>query len=173
MLSRSQLIETAAWIVFAIGAYAMTYQFDRPLEIYEFGASGWPRVVLVLILIAALCQAVDYRRKHLRGEVTEVEEVAKEHRTRGDWTRLALLLGTPVVYALILPFTGFYVTTPFFVVAFLLIVGERRWGHILGITAFIYLFLLIVFTKLLYVGLPVGYVQPFYDISNALLVLIR
>ena len=43
----------------------------------------------------------------------------------------------PLVYAWLLPRTGFYLTTPFFLIAYLLHVGERRVAVIPGTTAVI------------------------------------
>jgi hypothetical protein len=78
----------------------------------------------------------------------------------------------PLVYLWLLPRTGYYATTPFFIAGYMLIFGQRRWRRILAVTAGIYAALLLVFTKLLFVPLPTGNWPLFYDFSNAFLVLI-
>ena len=170
-LSRGQLLEVGFWLAFAALAYAFSFAFDRSIEIYRFGASGWPRVVIALIVAAALLQLYQSWRQGPPKEV--VESASDETKNRSDMIRVGFVLGIPVVYAALLDISGFYFTTPIFIVAYLWLNGERRVGWLIGVPVFIYCFLLLVFTRLLYVGLPIGYVRPFYDFSNWLLVLIK
>jgi hypothetical protein len=170
-LSRSQILEVAFWLGFAVLAYAFSFDFDREIEIYRFGASGWPRVVILLIAVAALCQVFQLLRDGNKGAVQMAE--APPGRRLEDSMRIAAVLGLPVLYAALLDVSGFYFTTPIFIAAYLWLNGERRLPWLLGVPLLLYAFLLTVFTKLLYIGLPVGYVRPFYDFSNWLLVLIK
>ena len=174
-LSRSQILEAAFWIGFAGLAYGFSYSFDREIEIYRFGASGWPRVVILLIALAAVCQIFQSLRESGRkaGRTAVQMAEAVPERKLEDSLRVAAVLGLPVLYAALLDISGFYFTTPIFIAAYLWLNGERRLPWLIGVPVFIYAFLLTVFTKLLYIGLPIGYVRPFYDFSNWLLVLIK
>ena len=171
MISRGQIFELVFWLGFAALAYVMTFDFDQELEIYAFGAHGWPRAVIAVIVLSALGQAYH----DLRFYKTDADEEAEDEVERGGHyvLRMAAILGLPLVYAALLSAVGFYVLTPFFILAFLLFAGERRLPWLIGVTLGIYGFLLIAFARIFYVGLPVGTMRPFYDISNALLVLIR
>ena len=170
-LAPGKLIETAFWLLLALFAYAFSFSFDREIEIYRFGATGWPRVVIALIVIAALLQLFQAWRQ---GQTQDAaDRPAGPSRSRGDLIRISLVLGLPVLYAALLDVSGFYFTTPIFIVAYLWLNGERRIGWLIGVPLAIYAFILVVFTRLLYVGLPIGYVRPFYDFSNWLLVLIK
>ena len=170
-LSRGQVLEVAFWLAFAGLAYAFSFGFDREIEIYRFGASGWPRVVIALIVVAALLQLYQSWRQGPAKETAQ--QASGETSSRADLIRVAFVLGLPVLYAALLDVSGFYFTTPIFIVAYLWLNGERRIGWLIGVPIFIYAFVLLVFTRLLYVGLPIGYVRPFYDFSNWLLVLIK
>lgn len=172
-LTRGQLFEVAFWLSFALAAFALTYQFNIEIEIYEFGAYGWPRAVVVFILIAVCGQLYHDLRNAPRGPATVVAGGAARPHDRAYFVRMGITLALPLVYALLLQPLGFYVLTPVFVGLFLYVAGERRWPWLLGVTAFIYAFLLLVFARVLYVGLPTGTVRPFYDFSNWLLVIIR
>jgi hypothetical protein len=44
--------------------------------------------------------------------------------------------------------------------------GERRAKWMVSIMALIYGLLLLLFVNILYVGLPVGNIRPFYDIGS-------
>jgi hypothetical protein len=178
-LTRGQTFEVVFWIGFAAIAYYFSFEFDREIEIYLFGAAGWPRVVIALIVLAALCQLIQdlVRQKQAKGEpAAEVpgaeQGIPREGRSAYMW-RMSAILALPVAYALVLDYSGFYVTTPFFIALYLFVTGERRLRWLIAVPIIIYLLLLIFFTKLLYVGLPVGYTSPFYEISNWLLVLLQ
>ena len=174
-LTLGQILEVAFWLCFAALAYLSSYSFDREIEIYKFGASGWPRVVILLIAVAAICQLIQAWRAGPgpdAGRSASATDPA-ETRSAAHTLRIALVLGIPVAYAALLDVSGFYFTTPIFILIYLWLNGERRIGWLIGLPLLIYGFLLLVFTRLLYVGLPIGYVQPFYDFSNWLVVMIR
>lgn len=175
-MTRGQAFEVAFWLVFAIGAFGLTYTFDQEIEIYAYGAAGWPRAVTLLVVLAALGQLwADMRAPP---EVAANPDMARAARRDGDeavrfYSRMALTLGLPLLYASLLENVGFYFLTPFFIAAYLVLLGERRWPWVLGVTLGIYVMFLILFARLLFVGLPTGNVSPFYDFSNWLLVVIR
>lgn len=174
-ITRGELFEVAFWLAFAAAAYALSFRFNQPIEIYRFGANGWPRVVILLIVLAALGQLL----AHVRARLARREQGSAAPSTGGAVSepgyamRVAAILITPFVFAFLLEGVGFYSLAPFFVGAFLYIGGERRWGRIIGISLFIYALMILLFAKLLFVGLPVGNWHPFYDFSNWLLVLLQ
>jgi len=55
-LKTGHLVEAALWLALAGLLYAYSFRFDQAIEIYQFGASAWPRAVLLLIVAAALGQ---------------------------------------------------------------------------------------------------------------------
>ncbi len=55
-LKVGHIVEAALWLLLVALLYAGSFQFDREIEIYRFGASAWPRAVLLLIAIAAIGQ---------------------------------------------------------------------------------------------------------------------
>lgn len=170
---RGRWVEAISWIGFAALAFIFSFKFDRDIEIYRFGASGWPRVLIVLIVLAALAQLFLGQREQQAGSGPAAEPDSDAEISLKDRVRIALVLGLPVLYAALLDISGFYFTTPIFITAYLYLNGERRIAWLIGIPVFICAVLLLVFTKLLYVGLPIGYVSPFYEFSNWLLVLIK
>ena len=162
------LLELGFWLALALAAFALSFQFSDEIGTYEWGAASWPRAVILLMAITALVHArIEFRKARL------VEERAEE-RDEGETPLAALgLFLIPLVYVWLLPRTGFYLTTPLFLVAYLLYVGERRWPVILSTTLVIITLVFLVFAKLFYVALPVGNWPVFYDVNNWLLVMIR
>jgi hypothetical protein len=169
--------ELAVWLGLAGAAWLLTYQFDRPVQGYRFGATGWPRTILVLIALVALAQLV----LGLRAAITD----PRPPPTRpGPWERLriyglgralrvGLTFALPITYVALLPGTGFYLTTPFFLLAYLYLLGERRPGRLLAGTFVVYALMVVLFTTVFYVALPVGNWPGFYDVNNWLLVRYR
>lgn len=51
-LSKPNLIEAAVWFLIAAIFFAYTFEFNQPIEIYKFGATAWPRVIVVLLFVA-------------------------------------------------------------------------------------------------------------------------
>ncbi|MEM7170020.1 MAG: tripartite tricarboxylate transporter TctB family protein [Pseudomonadota bacterium] len=174
-LTRSQVVEAALWFAIVAIFYAFSFGFDRPIEIYKFGATGWPRVVLFLLLLAAIGNLA-YTWRHgsaaQKGRVGIADDVpATTVRSPRQLLRMGGVLATPFAFALLLKPVGFYFASPFFIAAIILLFGERRIKYILVITGFIYLLLLGLFVVLLNAPLPQGNVSPFYDYSAFILTL--
>jgi hypothetical protein len=174
-ITRGELFEVAVWLAFAAVAFALSFKFDQGIEIYQFGATGWPRVVILLIVLGALGQLFNDIKGRLAGSKgsEDAPSPASAAAEPGYGIRISAILITPFVFAFLLENVGFYTLAPFFVAAFLAIGGERRWGRIVGISLFIYALMIVLFAKLLFVGLPVGNWHPFYDFSHWLLVLLQ
>jgi hypothetical protein len=79
----------------------------------------------------------------------------------------------PLVYLVLLPRTGFFVTTPVFVAAFLWVLQVRRVRLLVSVTAIAYGLVLLIFVRLFYVALPVGNWPVFYDVNNWIVVAVR
>ena len=176
-LSAGQWFELGFWIVFAAVAYGFSFEFDRDIEMFRFGASGWPRVLIVLIVIAVAGQLFQDLRSGNADPLASqgiVKPDPDPNLTKpGSIAALAITLALPILYASLLEYTGYYFTTPLFLAAYLYMTGERRVKWLVAVPLFIYLVLTILFTRFLYVGLPVGYWPGFYDFSNWLIVFIR
>jgi len=161
------LLELAFWFVLALIAFALSFQFSDEPGTYQWGAASWPRAVILLMVIAALVNA--WRAWQVRPAAVTRDETGEE----GSVVSSLGLFVIPLIYAALLPRTGFYLTTPIFLIAYLLYVGERRFWMILATTGVITLVANLIFTKLFFVALPVGNWPGFYDVNTWLLTVIR
>ncbi len=170
-MTRSQTIgtwlELGFWLALALVAFGLSFQFADEIGTYKWGAASWPRAVISLMAVTAVIHAAIRLRD---GRQDTAPEGSAEG--SGFIASFGLFL-IPLVYAWLLPRTGFYLTTPLFLVVFLLYVGERRWQVILTTTLIITAVVFLIFAKLFYVALPVGNWPGFYDVNNWLLVMIR
>ncbi len=173
-LTPGQWFEVFVWIAFAAFAYAMSFTFDREIEMYKFGAAGWPRVVIGLIVVAAVGQFLqNLKAGRPTGHQDTGDFVKSSQHGPQFYVRMGITLALPIVYASLLNGTGYYFTTPLFLAAYLYMTGVRQVRPLILVPLVIYVVVTFTFTRILYVGLPTGYWPGFYDFSNWLIVLIR
>lgn len=161
------LIELGFWLTLSLAAFVLSFEFSGEPGTYKWGAASWPRAVCLLMAVTALAHASFRYRQAVQADASDDDEAGTP--ILGS---LGLFL-IPLVYAWLLPHTGFYLTTPFFLLALLLYAGERRWQVLLLTTVIIVVLINLVFAKLFYVALPVGNWPGFYDVNNWLLTMIR
>lgn len=179
MVSVRQHWRTAAewliWVGLAAVAYTQTANFDQAIAEYSFGATGWPRTICLAIVIGATVQFASVLRRARAAPLAASgagESVSDSGFGAGVGTQLACM-GLPLVYLFSMPTLGFFVTTPVFIVALLVLLQVRSWRVMLGVTGVVCGLILLVFTRLFYVALPVGNVEPFYGINNVIVQLAR
>ena len=159
------------WLALCVGLWIYSYTFDIELSTYRWGPVGWPRGIILLVVIAALAAfVIDWRRATTPGLGPDVDDGAeKPMDVRARFTLAATMI-LPLVYLWLLPRAGYFATTPFFIAAYMWLLDVRSWRLILTVTVVAYIFLLLVFSKLLFIPLPTGNWPGFYDFSNWLLV---
>jgi len=166
--------ELGLWLGLSAAAFALSFEFADEVGAYAWGAASWPRGVILMMAVVALAQFAIRRRALSRREAANLE-AAPELLPRGAVARLKLAgaLGLPLVYVYLLPHAGFYATTPFFLAAYLAVLGERRPAALVLAPLVVYALINLVFTKLFYVALPTGNWPGFYEFSNWFLVTLR
>ena len=179
------VVEWAIWIAVLAWVFWQTQRFDREIAQYAFGAAGWPRALCIAAALGATGQLI-YRIAEIRRgraavaesavpETAAPESAAPEGQRPGLWQRAKHLpiFIFPLIYLYLVPSGGFYVATPFFILGLLLILEVRTLKALLGVTCVIYGLVLLLFTRFFYVALPVGRIEAFYDINNAIIGIAR
>jgi len=169
----SDVIEAIFWLALAVIFFSVSFQFNQPIEIYKFGATGWPRVILFLTAVVAIgnfYQAYTKGAVAQKGRVGASEEAETvPYKSFSQYLQTAWLLILPLIYAMTLKPVGFYCGTPFFIALIMVAWGERRVSFIIYNTLIIYGLLLLLFMVVLNAPLPQGNVSPFYDVSAFIL----
>ncbi len=178
---RSLIIELMIWLTLSILAYSLTFSFDDPLVTYRYGAASWPRTIILAIAVVALIEAIlsflAFRKNAspkttvMEGGKDEEKEEEAQKKVSGAKVNLKRLttFAVPLVFLLMIPRMGYYVSAPFFIAGFMFLLGEKRIFHLVVTTFLIYAVTLFVFTKLLFVPLPEGIWPGFYEISSWIL----
>lgn len=230
-LRTGNLVEAGFWLSLVVIFFFYSFEFDRDIEIYRYGATAWPRAILLLIALAAIGQLVSQARSsdddasgmfaaaadgagqnvdhssfgwyvstfillalpfiymNLPGWIIAQNEIPEDGVARVKIITAAVLfliylafawrnhvgaiLALPIFFGALMEDMGFYALAPFFIVGIMLLMGERRLSRMAMIMPLIYGLLLLLFVKLLYVGLPTGYVRPFYDFGNWVVALLQ
>ena len=171
--TKLHFIESTVWVSLVILLFAFSFEFDKEIEIYKFGAAGWPRAVLGMLLLV-IAGNIFHQMRHgdniQTGRVgVSEDEMGDVDRTLGSMVTLTLFLLAPLLYAWSLKPIGFYSATPFFIASIICLLGEFRVRRVLSITALIYGLLILLFLLVLNAPLPQGTVSPFYDFSAFML----
>ena len=168
-LTTSHLIEAAVWLLIVVVFYAYSFEFNQPIEIYKYGATAWPRVVIGLLLIATLGNiyySYKYGSARQEGRVGLADaDDGADFSNRTTLLKMLAVLFTPFLFAWLLKPVGIYFAAPFFIAAIMWLFGERRWKAIVIMTFVIYAIFLTLFLVILNAPLPQGNTSPFYDYS--------
>ena len=175
-MSRQVLIfsEWLFWSVLALILWMQTGAFSEEIAEYKFGADGWPKMVIIGILVGATGQAVIKLMDRSASAQDDGEKHAKP--AAMTWQKRAqqlAIFGMPLLYLWAMHRIGFFVASPLFIAAYLWVLEVRNWRHILGVTAIILALLFFVFVRLFYVAVPVGAWESFYAINNEIITYIR
>jgi hypothetical protein len=118
----------------------------------KMGPAFWPRFILGCLMILSGIVSVGTIRKIVK-EKAWGESLMTMDRGR---VRFFAAIGLIVAYLFLLKITGFIITTPLFMIAFMLLLGEKSKGWILGVSVVMTGIIVILFTKAMYVPLPRG-----------------
>ncbi len=223
-LTNGQIVEAAFWLMLVAFFFAYSFEFNNEIEIYKYGATLWPRTILILMALAAIGQLLDQRKN---GDAKAVNAMAAAHEDSAQETEynslgwyintfilLALpfiymtvpdkiiehlgtpeegvakikiisaiviflaylaigwrnhvgaILALPIFFAALMQDMGFYALAPVFIIGIMILMGERRISRMAVIMPLIFGILIAFFVSLLYVGLPTGYISPFYDFGT-------
>lgn len=108
-LKTGHIVEAVLWLVLAAFLYAYSFGFDRDIEIYKFGAVGWPRALLLLVTIAAVGQlayhwkagAGDRAASGMPDAASDDRDAAPRHATLQWYLWTFFLLSLPLAYLLL------------------------------------------------------------------------
>lgn len=231
----SHYVEAALWLIFAAFLFIQTFSFNQEIEIYKYGAASWPRVIIVLMAVAAIGQLIFNRTRASQYEAGKMSQAMDDSTADqgseggntglvwylhtaflvalpfvyinlpkllagttdvgspelnryklicaalvsvlfivGAWrNHIGAVLALPVLFAAMLQDLGFYALAPLFILGIMFLMGERRAGWMASVMLMVYAVLMLMFVVILYVGLPTGYVRPFYDFGTWMVTLLQ
>lgn len=184
-------------VFFLIGLIAFIQSFNFPAaqtKGFTLGPAFWPRMISVVLMGASFthisvlvwsnshksqgndCNArpipSDQKAKHKGKSNHESQASSELNQTDSTFWHVtpAILLGFLYVY--LIPKIGFLFLTPFAMVTYMIILGARDWKKILLTSLAVYVSILLVFVKLLYLPIPEGTIVFFRNINVFLIELV-
>ncbi len=179
------LAEWLFWTILVAVLWSQTARFSQPIANFRFGADGWPKVVLLCLWLGATFQLVLSLRSIGQEEKFAKKVKAKKSGeakgrvwlyrlvfSKQNW-RVAGIFLVPLLYLWLIRRMGFFVVTPFFVMLYLWILEVRRWDYLIAVSFSVYALVLLIFTRLFYVALPVGSWHWGYEVNHYIITLVR
>jgi hypothetical protein len=95
-LKTNHIVETLIWLTFIAVFFVYSFEFNQEIEIYIFGATGWPRVILGLLLLVTLGNFLHLYKKGSeiqqgRVGITDEEENISYNSIVSIWKLIAIL----------------------------------------------------------------------------------
>ncbi len=103
-LKFSHYFEVFFWLLLVLFFFVYSFEFNKDIEIYKYGATLWPRTILLLIALAAIGQFFDQKKNgdkaasNTMAAAHEGPESNPEHTGAAWYTSTFILLAIPFVY---------------------------------------------------------------------------
>lgn len=130
--------------IWAAVFFVMAMYFDKPLNPFDSGTAAFPMLISASLFITAVWMMLQEFRRLPTSEPVKAKRF-------GANIFSAILI---ILYAVAMPYAGYYLSTLVFIPTFLAASSERRWKWIIIITAVLLLFNYLSFDRLLGVSLP-------------------
>jgi len=149
---KGEIITSAVIFLGSLALYFESMKFEGH-EVYgKLGPAYWPRFLLFCLMGLSILVAIDAFRQSKK---TAPEEKKASPPDTGKM-RLLLAMGLIALYFVLLQVFGFIILTPFFLVAFMVLLGEKSKVWLLGVPVGLTILIVWAFTKAMYVPLPRG-----------------
>jgi hypothetical protein len=129
-----------------------SFQERTVLQGAQMGPAFWPRFILVSIILLSGIVSVGLIRRIAKEKAWGESLMTMD---RGK-VRFFAAICLSVAYLILLPVLGFIAITPVFMIAFMLLLGEKSKGWIIGVSFGMTAVIVVLFTKAMYVPLPRG-----------------
>lgn len=157
-------------VVLAAGIvlYYEADRFDFEQAPGRIGPDAWPKMIIALMLVAALWGLVAALRN---GKAAAVEDAGDDALARPPEihpVRVWIAVAATIVYLLLLPVLGFFLATIVYTGVLMVLGGFRRPVPVAILSLATGLFFMFMFMRVVYVALPLG-TTPFKQVSYALM----
>lgn len=149
---KGEIIISAVVFFGSILLFWETRKFEGLAVYGRLGPEYWPRFLLVLMMVISVFIAAS--------TVNQVRKGYAKPGLQGTFDtgtmRLFLAIGLIVFYISFMRVFGFLTLTPFLMIAFMYLLGERSKFWMIFLSLFMPILIVLLFTKVMYVPLPRG-----------------
>jgi putative tricarboxylic transport membrane protein len=158
-MKKGPIIGNVVILVFFLFLLLQSFKLHEIRRFGEIGSGFWPILILALasVLSAILLFSSLRKRKEKGGkdaeEPSSPESIASRKRAR----RIVVISsGATLVYLFAMQWVGFALATLFYILAFIVILGERRKWVLIFSPVLVTVFILVVFSKFIAIPFPKG-----------------
>jgi putative tricarboxylic transport membrane protein len=158
-------------VVLVVGLYlyylAANFEFEESAD--RIGPGAWPKIILALMIATAIWGIVANARRSVTEAPAAIEEDEALITPPEIYPGLVWLsVGATLVYLLVMPIFGFFLTTIAYVFVLMYLGHYRKPVSAAVLSLCISLSFMFIFMRIVYVALPLG-IFPFNDVSYALM----
>ncbi len=137
---------TICGVVFFASLYLYTIAASyKGNEIYgKLGPGYWPKFILIIMMVLSVWIAVDAFRARKKAAGDKSGAGAKSVASR---IRFFVALTLIIAYLVLLNVVGFIALTPFFLIAFMILLGEKSWPWMIVLSIGMTILIVIAFTQ--------------------------
>ena len=146
---------TICGVIFFASLYLYTVAASyKGHEIYgKLGPGFWPKFILIAMMTLSLWVGVDVFRARKKSAGEKKSEAVK---SAGSRIRFFSVLTLIIAYLILINIIGFVALTPFFLIAFMILLGEKSWLWMVVLSVGMTILIMLAFTQAMYVPLPRG-----------------
>ena len=149
---KGELIFSALVFVISLFLFWVTGSFAGQEFYGKLGPAYWPRLILVCLVVISGIVSAGLIKKLSREKAWGESLMTMD---RGK-VRFFAAIGLIALYIFLLKIMGFIIMTPLFMIAFMILFGEKSKGWMIGVSIGLTAIIVILFTKAMYVPLPRG-----------------
>jgi putative tricarboxylic transport membrane protein len=167
-MKKGPIIGNAVIVVFFVFLLLQSLKLREIRRFGEMGSGFWPILILGLasLLSAILLISSWMKRKEEKGREAEDSASPESMASRRRARKIVLMSSVAtLVYILAMQWIGFALATLFYVLAFIVILGERRKWVLAFSPVLVTVFILVVFSKFIAIPFPKG-VGIFAELSR-------
>jgi putative tricarboxylic transport membrane protein len=158
-MKKGPIIGDAVILVFFLFLLLESFKLQEVRRFGELGSGFWPILILglasllsAILLISSLMKRKEKEGKEA-GESASPESIASRKRARRI---VAISSVATLVYIFAMQWIGFALATLFYILAFIVILGERRKWVLVFSPILVTVFILLVFSKFIAIPFPKG-----------------
>ena len=149
---KGDLLFSALVFVVSLFLFWVTGSFTGQESYGKLGPAFWPQIILVILAVMSGIVSIGTIKK-LSREKGWGESLMTMDRGK---VRFFSAIGLIVAYIFLLRIMGFITMTPLFMIGFMILLGEKSKGWMIGVSIGLTATIIILFTKAMYVPLPRG-----------------
>ena len=158
-MKKGRIIGNAVILVFFLFLLLESFKLQEVRRFGEMGSGFWPILILGLasLLSAVLLFSSWMKRKEKGGKEAGESASAEARASRKRARRIVVISSVATLaYIFAMQWIGFALATLFYVLAFIVILGERRKWVLIFSPLLVTVFILLVFSKFIAIPFPKG-----------------